>query len=72
MLQELAARTGASAWAIASMLFFVAVWLVVAARVALAGSDEMEARARLALEGDEDGSERTERGAPDVDVRRIG
>ena len=33
MLQELAARTGATAWAIASMLFFLAVWVFVAVRV---------------------------------------
>jgi hypothetical protein len=54
VLQELAARTGASAWVIGSMLFFLAVWLVIAVRVLTARADEMEARAHLALEGDED------------------
>ena len=52
MLQELAAETGAGGWAIASMLFFAVVWLVIAARVLRARPDDMEARARLALEGD--------------------
>jgi hypothetical protein len=50
MLQELTASTGASAWAIASMLFFIAVYLVVAVRVFRAGSDELDARARMALD----------------------
>jgi hypothetical protein len=52
VLQELAAQTGAAGWAIASMLFFVVVWLVIAWRVVRARPDEMEARARLALEGE--------------------
>ena len=52
MLQELAAQTGAGAWAIGSMLFFAVVWLVVVVRVVRARPEEMEARARLALEGD--------------------
>ena len=56
MLQELAARTGASAWAIASMIFFVVAWAAIAWRVFRARPGDMEARARLALEGDaEDG-----------------
>ena len=50
MLQELTASTGASAWAIASMLFFIAVYLVVAVRVFRAGTDELDARARMALD----------------------
>lgn len=50
MLQELAARTGASAWAVASMLFFIGVWLFVAARVVRARREEMDARARLPFE----------------------
>jgi hypothetical protein len=53
MLQELAARTGASAWAIASMLFFLAVWVAITVRVFTARRDDLDARARLALEGDE-------------------
>ena len=52
MLQELAAETGAGGWAIASMLFFAVIWLVIAGRVIRARPDDMDARARLALEGD--------------------
>lgn len=52
MLQELAAQTGAGGWAIASMLFFAVVWLVIAGRVLRARPEDMDARARLALEGD--------------------
>ena len=55
MLQELAARTGASAWAIGSMLFFLAIYLIVAVRVFRARPEDLEAQARLVLEGD-DGS----------------
>ncbi|KAA0253257.1 hypothetical protein FBQ97_03775 [Acidobacteria bacterium ACD] len=50
MLQELAARTGASAWVIASMLFFIGAWVLVTVRVLRARSEEMDARARLPLE----------------------
>jgi hypothetical protein len=46
------------------MLFFLAVWLVIAVRVLTARADEMEARARLALEGDE--HPKTGAGAPDL------
>jgi hypothetical protein len=52
VLQELAAETGAAGWAIASMLFFVAAWLVIARRVWRTRPEELDARARLALEGD--------------------
>jgi hypothetical protein len=52
MLQELAAQTGAGGWAIASMLFFAVIWLVIAGRVLRARPEDMDARARLALEGD--------------------
>ncbi len=52
MLQELAAETGAGAWAIASMLFFLGAWVAIAVRVAFAQSEDMDAQARLALEGD--------------------
>ena len=56
MLQELAAATGASGWAIASMIFFAAVWAAIAWWVFRTRPEEFEARARLALEGDaEDG-----------------
>ncbi len=52
MLQELTARTGATTWAIASMLFFLAVWVFVTVRVLRARSEELDAHARLPLEGD--------------------
>ena len=52
MLQELVSRTRASAWAVASMLFFFAVWLVVAVRTFRARPEELDAQARLPLEGD--------------------
>jgi hypothetical protein len=52
MLQELAARTGASAWVVASMLFFIAVWAAVAVGVYRARPEDMEACARLALDDD--------------------
>ena len=53
MLQELAARSQGSAFAIASMLFFIAVFVVITVRVVRARHEDMDARARLALEGDE-------------------
>jgi hypothetical protein len=53
MLQELAAETGAGAWAIGSMLFFLAAWVAVAIRVIRSRSEDMDACARLPLEGDE-------------------
>lgn len=52
MLQELADRTGATTWAIASMLFFLSVWIFVAVRVFRSRPEEMDALARLPLEGD--------------------
>jgi hypothetical protein len=55
VLQELAARTGAATWAIASMLFFLGVWLAIAWRVWRTRPEELEARARLVLGDDEDG-----------------
>jgi hypothetical protein len=57
VLQELTARTGATAWAIASMLFFLAVWLFVTVRVFRARAEELDAHARLPLEGDGDPAE---------------
>ncbi len=53
MLQELAARTGASAWAIASMFFFIVVWAWIAVRTFRASADDMDANARLALDADD-------------------
>ena len=58
MLQDLAAQTGAAAWAIASMLFFLAIWLLIVVRVMRARPEDMDTKARLALEGDE-GSDET-------------
>jgi hypothetical protein len=52
MLQELAGCSDAAAWAIGSMLFFLAAFVAVVAWVALRRSDEMEARARMPLEQD--------------------
>ncbi len=52
MLQELAARTGATAWAVASMLFFLAAWVFVAVRTLRARREDLDAMARLPLEGD--------------------
>jgi hypothetical protein len=53
MLQELARESGAQAWAFASMLFFLGVWLVLAVRVVRARPDALAARARLPLADDE-------------------
>jgi hypothetical protein len=64
MLQELAARTGASGWAIASMIFFVVAWLGIAWRVLRTRPEELEARARLALEGEAQDWQGTPSGAP--------
>lgn len=50
MLQELAARTGATVWVVASMLFFIGAWIWIAIGVCRAGSEEMDACARLVLE----------------------
>lgn len=52
MLQELAARTGATAWAVGSMLFFLAVWVFIALRTVRARPEDLDALARLPLEGD--------------------
>ncbi len=50
MLQELAARSGTAAWAIGSMLFFLAVFVAVVVWVVSKRPDEMEARARMPLD----------------------
>ena len=52
MLQQLAGETGASGWAIASMLFFLGVWLVITVGTWRARPEAMEARARLPLDGE--------------------
>lgn len=58
MLQELATDSGASAWAIGSLLFFIAVYTFVVVRTWRARPEDLAARARMALddgEGDEKG-----------------
>jgi hypothetical protein len=52
VLQELAARTGAQAWAIASMLFFLAVFAAVALRTWRTAPEAAERWARLPLAAD--------------------
>jgi hypothetical protein len=52
VLQELAAQTGATAWAIGSMAFFVAAWVAVVVRVVRSRREDMDARARLPFDGD--------------------
>ena len=54
MLQELAARTGAAAWVVASMLFFIACWVVIAVWVVRARREDLEAHARLPLDGEDE------------------
>jgi len=58
MLQELTATTGAAAWAIASMLFFLAAWLGVMVWVLRARPEAMDRMARMALDGGNDAFER--------------
>ncbi|MDX9735743.1 MAG: hypothetical protein RBU36_16565 [Thermoanaerobaculia bacterium] len=53
MLQELARESAAPGWAIASMLFFLGVWLALAVRVVRARPDALAAQARLPLADDE-------------------
>jgi cbb3-type cytochrome oxidase subunit 3 len=55
VLQELTTQTGATAWAIASMLFFLAAWVAVVVWVVRKRPEDLEAQARLPLE---DGGER--------------
>ena len=52
MLQELAAQTGATPWVIGAMAFFIIAWLAIAVSVYRSRPEELDARARLALEGD--------------------
>jgi hypothetical protein len=54
VLQDMAAQTGASGWVIGSMIFFVAAWAVIAWRVYRARPEDLDARARLVLEGEAD------------------
>jgi hypothetical protein len=52
VLQELATETGKSAWAVASMLFFIAVWVVVATKVWRTPPEELAEFARMPLSDD--------------------
>jgi hypothetical protein len=52
VLQDLAAQTLATAWAIGSMLFFLAAWVGIAVWAVRSRSEDMEARARLPFDGD--------------------
>jgi cbb3-type cytochrome oxidase subunit 3 len=52
MFEELAKETGASVWAIASMLFFLGAWTVMALKVWRARPEEMAECARLPLADD--------------------
>ena len=54
MLQELAAQTGAAAWAIGSMLFFLAAWAAVVVWIARKRPEDLERQARMPLEGDDE------------------
>ena len=54
MLQELAGATGAAGWAIASMLFFLGVWLAIAVATWRARPEALDERARLPLDGETD------------------
>ncbi|MEO8679683.1 MAG: hypothetical protein ABI665_11595 [Vicinamibacterales bacterium] len=54
MIQELATDSGAGAWAIGSLLFFITVYLVIAVRLYRARPEDLAAQARLVLDdGDE-------------------
>ena len=50
MLQELTASSGASIWAVSSMLFFIAVYVVVAVRAFRSSSADLDARAQMPLD----------------------
>ena len=54
MLQELAGGTGAPGWAIASMLFFLGLWLAIALATWRARPEAMDERARLPLDSEAD------------------
>ena len=49
MLQELASP-GTAAWAVASLLFFIAVYVFVTVRVFKAKTEDLDAKARLVLD----------------------
>lgn len=53
MLREFIAHTASTAWAVASMLFFFAIWAGIAWWVFRSRPEQFEARARLVFEGDD-------------------
>ena len=53
MLEELAASSGVSGWAVASLLFFLAVYAFVAVRTIRARRDDLRAQASLPFDPDE-------------------
>jgi hypothetical protein len=52
MLQELATGSGAAAWAVGSLLFFVVVYALVMVRLFRTSGEELDAQARMALDDD--------------------
>lgn len=61
MLEDLATNLSTTL-AVASLLFFVAVYLVVTIGVFRTGADDHDRRARLALDGDAEPTARSGRG----------
>jgi cbb3-type cytochrome oxidase subunit 3 len=53
MLRELTASSGASMWAVGSMLFFIAVYVVVAVRAFRTTAADLDAHARMPLDDDQ-------------------
>jgi hypothetical protein len=53
VLQELTTQTGAGAWATASTLFFIVVYIVVSVRLFRQSSARLDAQARLVLDDGE-------------------
>ncbi len=53
MLEEMAAESGMTAWAVVSLLFFVVVYVVVAVRAIRARREDLRAWASLPLDRDD-------------------
>ncbi|MFA5910818.1 MAG: hypothetical protein WC815_18715 [Vicinamibacterales bacterium] len=53
MLQELASGSGATGWAIGSLLFFIAAYILIVVRLYQARPEDLAAHARMALDDDE-------------------
>ncbi len=53
MLEELAASSGMTTWAVVSLVFFIAVYAVIAIRTLRARREDMRAMASLPLERDD-------------------